>query len=95
MKYAAASRAALTAASNRRYRRDITNISITDGRTVARVESRETEEMTLDGRLDQISKQLSGQNRMMLLAVGVVLTGEIFGWKAAIVAGLKFFGVGP
>jgi hypothetical protein len=50
MKYAAASQAALTAASNRRYRRDITDISITDGRTVARVESRETEEMTLDGR---------------------------------------------
>ena len=50
MKYAAASRAALTAASNRRYRRDITDISITDGRTVARVESRESEEMTIDGR---------------------------------------------
>ena len=50
MKYAAANRAALTAASNRRYHRDITRISITDGRTVASVESRETEEMTLDGR---------------------------------------------
>jgi hypothetical protein len=50
MKYTAVTHATLTAASSRHHHRAIMNISIADGGAVARVESRETEEMTLNGR---------------------------------------------
>lgn len=49
----------------------------------------------VDGRLDQISKQLINQNRMVFLGFGLLLMGEVFGWKQALAAGLHLFGVAP
>jgi hypothetical protein len=49
----------------------------------------------VDQRLDVIKGQLQQQNHIMLVAFGLFLIGEAFGWQKAFGAALKLMGVAP
>ncbi|HXR25727.1 MAG TPA: hypothetical protein VN742_10235, partial [Candidatus Binataceae bacterium] len=59
MKFVTVSHATLAAATSRKHHSEIVNISIDEGRTVARVESRETNDATINGRHVAVVERLT------------------------------------